>query len=422
MKKYTVTSHLSPSGGTLGFALLLLLIVPGAAWAEGLPVLAATVLAADDEAQGDDVYREGRRALDDERWADAAGHFDQVVGRGDKNVDAALYWKAYALSKQGRLPGALAVLLDLERAYPDSRWSDDARALKIEIHQASGKAARPESEDDEELKLLALNSLLHVESERAVELLERFLTGDQSQEFKEHALFVLSQSESPRAFELLVAMARGESGPELQAAAVQILGMFENPNARPMLEDIYASTSDPEIKAAVLEGLMMTASADGLLAIISEEKNPELRAEAIQKLGMTADAGDALRQLYREESAIEIRYAILEAMMLADAADFLIEIVQSEGNEDLRRQAIESLGFLGSGKALDVLDSLYRDSEDFVTRQAVIEAFSMNDDTERLLRIARNETDARLRREAIERLSMTDSEEAVEFMMELLEQ
>jgi len=412
MKKYSAT---------LGFALLLLLIVPGAAWAEGLPLLGATVLAAD-EAQGDDVYREGRRALDAERWADAADHFDQVIARGDQNVDAALYWKAYALSKQGRSSGALAALRDLERDYPDSRWRDDARALEIEIRQASGKATPPENEDDEELKLLALNSLLHVESERALELLARFLKGNHSQEFKEHALFVLSQSESPRAFEMLVAVARGDSGPELQATAVQILGMSENPNARPLLEDIYASTSDPEIKESVLEGLMMTEDADRLLAIIHEEKDPELRARAIQLLGMTAGAADALRQLYRQESSIEAKRAILEAMMLADDPDFLIEVAQSENDEDLRRQAIRSLGFLGSEKASDVLDSLYRDSKDLATRQDVIEAFSMNGDTEKLLRIARTETDARLRRQAVEALSMMGSEEAVEFMMELLEE
>ncbi len=406
---------------TLGFAVLLLMIVPGAAWAEGLPVVGATVLAADDAAQRDDVYRAGRRALDDERWADAVGHFEQVVARGGENVDAALYWKAYALSKQGRSSGALGALRDLERDYPESRWRDDARALEIEIRQTSGKAVRPEPEDDEELKLLALNSLLHVDSERAVEMLERFLKGGHSHEFKEHALFVLSQSESPRAFELLVAMARGEGGPELQASAVRTLGMSENPNARPVLEEIYLTTSDPETKAAVLEGLMMTASAEGLLAIVHQEKDPELRAEAIRMLGMTG-ATDALFDLYGKESSLEVKRAVLEALAFTDEVAILIEVAQTESNADLRRQAIESLGFVGSEKAADALDSLYRDHTDFETRQAVIEALFMTDDTEKLLRIARNETDARLRREAVERLSMMDSEEAIAFMMELLEQ
>lgn len=406
---------------TLGFAILLLVIVPGAAWAEGIPALGATVLAADDEAQRDDIYRAGRRALDEKRWADAVDHFDQVAASGGQNVDAALYWKAYALNKQGRSSGALAALRDLERASPNSRWRDDARALEIEIQQASGKAVRPKAEDDEELKLLALNSLLHVESERALELLEGFLKGNHSHEFKEHALFILSQSESPRAFDLLVAMARGGSGPELQTAAVQILGMSNNLNARTMLEEIYASTSNPETKAAVLEGLMMTQSAEGLLTIIKQEKDPELRAQAIQLLGMTTDASEALWELYRKESSLEIKRAILEAFMFTDSVDILIEVAQTESNKELRHQAIESLGFVGSKQASEVLDALYRDSKDFEIRQAVIEAFFMNDDTERLLRIARNETDSRLRREAFERLSMMDSEEAVSFMLELLE-
>jgi len=48
------------------------------------------------------IFRAGRDAITDAEWAKAQAKFDQLISGypGDKNLDAALYWKAYAQNKQ----------------------------------------------------------------------------------------------------------------------------------------------------------------------------------------------------------------------------------------------------------------------------------------------------------------------------------
>ena len=73
-------------------------------------------------------------------------------------------------TRQGRLgrrTEAQATLAELRKSHPQSRWLSEAKALEQELSQASGKPASPASADDEEIKLLALNSLMNSDSEQA---------------------------------------------------------------------------------------------------------------------------------------------------------------------------------------------------------------------------------------------------------------
>ena len=62
---------------------------------------------------------------------------------------------------------------EIPKQFPQSRWINDAKALQVEIQQASGTAVSPESQSDEDLKLLAINSLMNSEPDRAIPLLEK---------------------------------------------------------------------------------------------------------------------------------------------------------------------------------------------------------------------------------------------------------
>src|ERR1017187_6029181 len=86
----------------------------------------------------DSFYARGQSALDNRQWDQALDYFGQVISRNGSRVDGALYWKAYAAS----------------------RWLDDAKALELELKQASGQNVSPEAESDEELKLMAINGLM----------------------------------------------------------------------------------------------------------------------------------------------------------------------------------------------------------------------------------------------------------------------
>src|SRR5215203_5767374 len=116
--------------------------------------------APDAEAQKDDLYREARKDLDAGRFNAAADKFGRSAQRRGKDADAALYWKAYAERKGGKTTEALATLRQLAGGHPKSAWLDDARALELEIRGAAGQRPNPAAEEDEELKLYALNGLV----------------------------------------------------------------------------------------------------------------------------------------------------------------------------------------------------------------------------------------------------------------------
>ncbi len=160
-----------------------------------------------DQSESAQHYREGREALDRGDW-DAAIQAFEKAGEDESRADAALYWIAYAQNKKGDAALALETIEALKESHPDSRWVREARALEMEIggsSRPSRASLSPRGSDDEdlELKLMALNSLMHADEEEAVPLLEQMLQGDHPTKLKERALFVLAQSSSDRAREVV---------------------------------------------------------------------------------------------------------------------------------------------------------------------------------------------------------------------------
>src|SRR5262245_51361715 len=99
--------------------------------------------------------------------------YDNKPNAVENRVDAALYWKSYVQLKEGNYPESLATLGDLQKRYNDSRWIRDARALEVEVRQASGQRVAPEGQSDEELKLLALRGLMQADPDRALPQIEQ---------------------------------------------------------------------------------------------------------------------------------------------------------------------------------------------------------------------------------------------------------
>src|SRR5579863_1004159 len=106
------------------------------------------------------LYADGTRAINAGRWQDAEAIFAKVVSLHDAHADGALYWEAYAENKQGHTNHALETCAELRREFQGSSWIHECGALEIEIHARSGKPAEPKAGDDDDLKLLALNSLM----------------------------------------------------------------------------------------------------------------------------------------------------------------------------------------------------------------------------------------------------------------------
>src|SRR5271168_5011723 len=162
-------------------------------------------------AKEDALYSDGTRAINDAQWAQAESIFANIAQQHGARAEAALYWKAYAENKQGNATRAIETCSQLRQAYPHGNWINECGALEIEI-----RGIPPQAEQDEELKLLALNSLMQQDEARALPIIQQILNSDKSEKLKERALFVLGQDESPQAQALLGQVASGERNPGLQ--------------------------------------------------------------------------------------------------------------------------------------------------------------------------------------------------------------
>ena len=170
------------------------------------------------------VYEEARRQLDQSRYDRAILMFTEVAAMKGTRADAALYWKAWSQNKSGQRAEALTTLSALTRDYQKSRFLAQAKQLEAEVRRDSGQPASPESQTDDDLKLMAINALLESDADQAIPFLQKLLDGTAAPKLKSRALFVLAQSNSPKAREVLKGIARGNSTPELQSRAIEYLG------------------------------------------------------------------------------------------------------------------------------------------------------------------------------------------------------
>lgn len=372
----------------------------------------------EEERRAERDYERGNRALEKREWKEAVDLFSEVASAGGSRADGALYWKAYAMHKLGQRPEALATLEAFGKAHLASRWLDDARALEVEIRQASGQRVAPETQADEELKLMAINGLLHSDPEQAVPMLEKLLQGSASPKLKERALFVLAQSRSTRSKEVIGKVARGGGNPDLQLKALSYLGMFGGKESRDTLAEIYSGSTDLKVKRAILRSFMVGGERARLVELAKSEKDAELRREAVRQLG-SMGAQEELWTLYQGESSVENRESILRAMFVAGNATRLLEVARTDKEPALRRAAIRQLGVMGK-RGGEGLGSIYESDKDVTIRKAVINALFVQGNAKALVDLARKETDPELKKEIVSKLSVMRSKEATDYLMELL--
>jgi HEAT repeat protein len=368
-----------------------------------------------------ELYERGREALDEDRYERAASAFDELAKRNGPQTDAALYWKAYAENRQGKRDASLATLAELKHRFPQSRWLKDAGALELEVRQRTGQAPRPESQDDEELKILALQGMMNCCPEKALPLLEQRLnSADYSPKLKSKTLFVIAQSGSPEAKQILGRIAGGQSNPDLQRKAVEYLGMFGGDDSHKILADVYAKSSDESLKRAILRSYMISGDKEDLFTAAKGEKNESVRGEAIRQLGLVHGV-DELQQLYERETSNAVKHEILQAFFLAGDSQRLVQAATNEKDPELRRTAVRNLGLINSPDSSKALQTIYAKDSDESVRREVLNAYFIQNNAAGLVAIARTEKNPELRKEAVSKLSIMNNKEATDYLMEILQ-
>ena len=263
----------------------------------------------------EDAYTVGTRAMDEHRWPDAVSAFDRVINEKGKRVDSALYWKAYSLKKLGKTPLAVATCDQLHSQFADSPWNKDCAVISIDgpdskamveqwrrtdadqvrvrvapygvsMDSGDSKVARG---SDEDLKILALNSLLNREPSTAIPLLRGILSGNQPISVKKRALFVLAQSKSPEADSILHDAALGKLDPQLQEEAIRSMAVFQGKRANDTLAEVYRTTTDPKIKRSIISAMFITRDAPRMVEMAKSEKDLELKRTIVSQLALMND-------------------------------------------------------------------------------------------------------------------------------------
>jgi HEAT repeat protein len=367
------------------------------------------------------LYADGTRAINESRWQDAASLFGRVAKMHGEHAEGALYWKAYAENKEGQSANALSTCGELRKQYPKSRWLEECGALEIEIRGKSGDPVSPQAEADENLKLLAVNALMEQEPAQAVPILQKILAGNQSEELKKRALFVLAQSNSPQAEAVINQIAQGQSGPELQIRAIQTIAAARGKRGNDVLANIYQHTSDAKVKKAVLQAYLVVGDSTKLLEAAREETDPELVKTAIHTLGAMG-AGQELLGLYRATNNVQSKADVINALIASghNGVAPLTEIAQSEQDAELRRKAIRNLGIAGGMSVAPALVSTYQKNSDVETKRAAAQALFLANDAHDLVALARAERDTNMKQYLVQQLSLMHSQEATDYMLEIL--
>jgi HEAT repeat protein len=363
----------------------------------------------------DELYSAGTEALNGEDYDEAVSKFDQVTKLRGRKADAALYWKAYALAKTGNKSQAAATIADLRKSYPQSKWLKDAGALEVEM---KGATANPENFPGEEEKLLALNAIMQSDPDKAIPYIDKLLKGNSSPKVKERAMFVLSQSGSEKAQDMLLSIAR-TGDPDMQRRAIRYIGMSGNQRSRAELKEIYKSIVDAAVKKSIFQGWLMCGCKEDVLAVAQTEKSPELRREAIRYLGMMG-AQTELRAMYKNSPDAETREAVVGAMLLCGDSQGLATIAAMEKDPNVLDKAINTLGLVGGPESLSALTSIYNSHNDVATRKRVINALFLHGAAKEMVALARKETSPELKKAWLQKLSLMQSPEITEYMMEIL--
>jgi len=366
----------------------------------------------------DSLYAQGQKQLDKKEWSQAQNSFSKMISEGSGKQDAALYWLAYSYHKGSKNQQALNAIDKLSSLYPQSQWVDDGLALQAEIKDDQGEA---EDITSDEMKLYAIDSLMNSSGERAFQVLSKILQSNSSPKIKKRALFVLTQTGSKQGFDLVGELALKGTEPELQFDAIHMLGIAGNKNAREILSRVVAQGQSEEIKSKALHALMIAGDHAAIKKLASSDLGGKLQNKAIHLMGVMGQADDLLA-LYQDKKFTNNRIQIIEAMSISNGYQQLAKVIDVETDEKLRLKAIHRLGIMSAKKTGTLLNSIYHTSKTDKEKSAVIQALFIQSNAKALIKIAKQEKSQSLKRKAIKRLSMIDSDETVEFFSNILEQ
>ena len=441
----------------------------------------------------DSLYRAARQALNRNQYARAAELFKSVQNRYPRSTYTpdAFYWEAFALYRVGSdegLRAARKALLTQADRFPKASTRHDAEVLLRRVRsQLAQRGDREEAEalrrevdslvppeapeppeppepaeppevpetpeaprgqgpirrgsascdDDDDVRIAALQGLLNMDAERAVPILKAVLARRDAGSvcLRRKAVWLVSQKRSAETATILLNAVRSDPDREVREQGVFWLSQVPGEETVAALDSILRDpTTDPEIQDKAIFALSQhrSARAAAILRAFAERRDApnELREKAIFWLGQNRSADNAqfLKDLFKKLDNDDLREKVIFSLSQMGGTDnyrWLMDIALDQNqNIEIRKKA---LFWAGQGKSVDIADlvRLYDSMKDREMREQLIFVYSQRREDaalEKLFDIGKNDPDRELRKKAIFWIGQSRSPRAAQFLQDLINQ
>ena len=400
--------------------------------------ISALAMAQQKQSDAATVFRSARDSITDGEWSKAEEKFSQYVSSypNEKNLDAALYWLAYAEHKLTKFAEARQTIERLLEKYPNSSWCDDARVLLV---QAPGSYAgaydrlltvRPGAVAATPAQLAEI----YIDPERAVAAPVTTVASPVAVPALPGQAIGVGFGGGPAVWRVDEFDTAGSDDDPCEFKIVVLQALFQSDLQRGIMTATEwlkpGSTQTVRCKSAALTLLGRhggKAVTPVILGVARSEPDLKLRARAISTLGATND--DSVVEALRDFALTSQENDIVEASLYAlskhtgdRAIAVLSDIAISGKTIGQRRLAISSIATRPGEPAVDALFKIYDADQSVEIRKTVIGGFG-NRKSERagtkLFEIARSSDNIDLRKAAIGAISRRGGDKAVDFLISL---
>jgi hypothetical protein len=449
-------------------------VVPPAPWAQQDPA--------------DSLYRAARQALNRNQYTRAAELFLAVQNRYPRSTYTpnAYYWQAFALYRTGSgeaLRAARTALRTQAERFPKATTRHDAEVLMRRVQDQlaqlgdsdaaedvsaaaddiappvppvaalpaqpplppQGPQGRPprgdrrssSCDDEDDVRIAALQGLLNMDAERAVPILKAVLArrDEGSVCLRRKAVWLVSQKRSSETSAILLNAVRTDPDREVREQGVFWLSQVPGEETVAALDSILRDPkTDPEIQDKAIFALSQhrSARAGAILRAFAERRDAssELREKAIFWLGQNRSPDNAafLKGLFAKLESEDLKEKVIFSLSQMGGADnyrWLMDIALNQNeNIEIRKKA---LFWAGQGKSVDMADlvRLYDSMKDREMREQLIFVYSQRREDaalDKLFDIGRNDPDRELRKKAIFWIGQSRSPRAAQYLQDLINQ
>jgi HEAT repeat protein/TolA-binding protein len=416
------------------------------------------------EDPADSLYRLARETLIRGEYRRAAQMFNDIVKRFPRSeyVVSCTYWEAFARYRSGStddLRQALRILDEGRTSLASLRTNQDAQvdvnALRARVQSAlaargdedAARALRREANeqsscDPEEMavKAEALSALGQMDAASALPVVKKVLArrDECTKELRRRALYVVGRQAGPESAAIILDVAKNDTDANIRSEAMRWLPRVGGDNAIPQLEEMLRTSTDESAQRSIISALNSMDSERARRAVRAiierSDASERVRYEAIgnflrEREGRqpSAEEQSYIRGLYTKLEAPRLREAVLHSLGRVETAEnqqFLMGIVRNQGETpSLRATALERLGRMESVSVNDIA-KLYDIADTRSLREQVLRGLSQRKEdvaVDKMIEIARKDTDPQIRRSAINMLARSSNKRAQDFIKEIFD-